>query len=101
MLTTCCVYFTFQLLLVTPSHHLKNSNTCSGGQSVIRHEFKDKANREISFNRILNVISVRDRHTAMPAVSLVWSQSMSHTWSQCDSVFRGLLLSAALKNKIW
>lgn len=82
VLTTCCVYFTFQLLLVTPSHHLKNSSTCSGGQSAIGHEFKDKANREISFNRILNVISVRDRHTATLAVSLVQSQSMSHARRQ-------------------
>ncbi|CAB1460085.1 unnamed protein product [Pleuronectes platessa] len=59
-----------------PSHHSKNSRVCSGGQSVIRHEFKHEANRGISFSPVLCVISVRDGRTTRPAAPL--SHSMSH-----------------------
>lgn len=39
------VYFMSHLLLGISGHNLKNASACCGGPAVIRHGFKDKANR--------------------------------------------------------
>lgn len=44
------VYFMSHLLLGISGHNLKNASACCGGPAVIRHGFKDKANRGVHFN---------------------------------------------------